>query len=375
MCIAPILLIFAIFGVEFARAATPANDDWTNATPILSLPFSDTVDIKEATNEVTFFCFPRPQDVWYAFVPTDNVEIEITTPPDTTQLSVFLNEPTATNVILCDGKWFSRFSVVAGRRYLIRVGRTPDQIYDFITHGIYTSNVVSFSLTRVPDFWSAAIVKTREFHQTGKNDWAKHRVFTFEAYAAFNHRWDSTTVQTLAPRHRPWTLTNLVESPIFSFQRRCSSLEALDRRFPPGVYRFEVDPIADVPNHRMIALPRNDFPAPVRLAAFSTWQHVDSAQEFWFAWYPLKDTDYENLWMIFEIEDTDHRLVFSDRPNEMWPWMDLRSNYSVIPGGTLSPGHRYRGKFTLFRTLRAGTESEPTSYTFTTYTIFPIRTL
>jgi PKD domain-containing protein len=78
-CVASLFLALAIAiaGVTPALAAAPANDDFGSATVIGSLPFSDSVDNTEATEEPgePNSCSSRRQSVWYKFMATSNAVI------------------------------------------------------------------------------------------------------------------------------------------------------------------------------------------------------------------------------------------------------------------------------------------------------------
>ena len=58
-------------------AAVPANDDFTNATPITTLPFTAAVDLSDATvepGEETQICYASSHTVWFSYdVPTAEI--------------------------------------------------------------------------------------------------------------------------------------------------------------------------------------------------------------------------------------------------------------------------------------------------------------
>ena len=66
-----------------AGAAAPLNDDFANASHVdtQSLPFSDTVDVTEATVEADEpqNCYSTSHSVWYTFTPTAEVALDVTT--------------------------------------------------------------------------------------------------------------------------------------------------------------------------------------------------------------------------------------------------------------------------------------------------------
>src|SRR5688500_20132345 len=66
-----------ITGVTPALAAPPANDDFSSAIVIGSLPYSHSVDNTEATLELEEqeSCSVMPQSVWYSFTPISDIVI------------------------------------------------------------------------------------------------------------------------------------------------------------------------------------------------------------------------------------------------------------------------------------------------------------
>ena len=77
--VAILLIVFAmtITGVTPALAAPPANDDFSSAIVIGSLPYSHSVDNTEATLELDEpeSCSAMPQSVWYSFTPISDIVI------------------------------------------------------------------------------------------------------------------------------------------------------------------------------------------------------------------------------------------------------------------------------------------------------------
>src|SRR5436190_1635988 len=74
-----ILAILAL-GAPSVALAAPANDNQANATVISSLPFSDSVDISQATTEFgeTTNC-GATQTVWYAITPSTDGLLKVDT--------------------------------------------------------------------------------------------------------------------------------------------------------------------------------------------------------------------------------------------------------------------------------------------------------
>jgi PKD domain len=80
------ILALAVMALVFsppprANAAPPANDNFTNAVAITSLPFTQAVDNAEATTEPgePGFCGPTSQTLWYSFTPSSDVTVRADT--------------------------------------------------------------------------------------------------------------------------------------------------------------------------------------------------------------------------------------------------------------------------------------------------------
>jgi PKD domain len=79
-------LVFAIAALALAlpsagSAAPPSNDDFANATAVGSLPFSESVDLSEATLENLEpggNCWPLGGSAWYKLEPTQTTRLQIT---------------------------------------------------------------------------------------------------------------------------------------------------------------------------------------------------------------------------------------------------------------------------------------------------------
>ena len=76
------LALFMLCLVPAASAASPANDDFDNATTITALPASVSVDMTDATaagDDPTLTCNPDtpPFTVWYAYTPPTNMRLKL----------------------------------------------------------------------------------------------------------------------------------------------------------------------------------------------------------------------------------------------------------------------------------------------------------
>jgi hypothetical protein len=144
------LAAIAIASPSTALAAPPANDNFASATVISSLPFSDSVDITEATAEPgeTQFCDLPFHTAWYSFTPTVRTAIRADlagSSADDGRLAVY--EPVAPGFdglqrVTCVGLGNSAlFLARAGTTYYIQVGQP------FFGSG---SGILSVNLQEIP---------------------------------------------------------------------------------------------------------------------------------------------------------------------------------------------------------------------------------
>lgn len=113
-----------------ALAVAPPNDNFANATPIVALPFHDSLDTSEATTEDTDpDCFGNGHTVWYSFTPGVDLTIAANTFGSVfdTTLSVYTGTAGALEQVACNddsGSLQSRivFPATAGTTYFLMVG-------------------------------------------------------------------------------------------------------------------------------------------------------------------------------------------------------------------------------------------------------------
>ena len=110
-----VLAVSLVFGASPAPAAPPANDEFSSATVIPALPYSDVVDTSEATSSPDDpDCFPGSPTVWYAFTPATDMRVSANTVGsdfDTT-LAVVTGSPGAFTVVACNDDFGSLQSAV-----------------------------------------------------------------------------------------------------------------------------------------------------------------------------------------------------------------------------------------------------------------------
>ena len=110
----PLIAALALAAVAFPAAALgapPGNDDFGNAAPISSLPFSDSQTIDEATTESgePQYCYYDSQSVWYAITPSSDTAVAV----DPSGSNYY---DTTINVYRQDGAGFGGLNVLAAPR-------------------------------------------------------------------------------------------------------------------------------------------------------------------------------------------------------------------------------------------------------------------
>ena len=124
-------LALSLSGVTLALAAPPANDNFASAVAILSLPFTATVDITDATHEQDepeFCTFPDKRTVWYSFSPTENLAVQADTLGSavTGDVTVWLASGPGfgdLNFLGCStGSFSTNLFLEAGNTYYLQVG-------------------------------------------------------------------------------------------------------------------------------------------------------------------------------------------------------------------------------------------------------------
>ena len=89
-----------------ASAASPSNDDISNATVIASLPFRDVVDLSAATWDFTAdtsYCSGQANSVWYSFTPASSQQVAFDPSPSNQiiAIDVFAGSPGELSFIGC----------------------------------------------------------------------------------------------------------------------------------------------------------------------------------------------------------------------------------------------------------------------------------
>ena len=125
------VLVLLWLKVSTANAAPPLNDTVASVTIIPGLLFRDFLDVSQATTALDDpDCFGQGATVWYAFTPTQDMDIDANTygsKYDTTLL-VYTGSPGALNQIACNDNGSSglpsqvRYSAISGQTYSFMVG-------------------------------------------------------------------------------------------------------------------------------------------------------------------------------------------------------------------------------------------------------------
>src|SRR5436190_22652835 len=126
----PLIAALALAAVAFpatALAAPPANDDFAVATPISSLPFSESVNTVEATSEPgePGGCSNGSVTVWYAFTPSTDGAFRVDTGASNYTNVIDVYSGSSLNALTFVGCGYSfqpvTFHATSGTTYYIQV--------------------------------------------------------------------------------------------------------------------------------------------------------------------------------------------------------------------------------------------------------------
>ena len=159
------VLILALSGVKPAYAAPPTNDNFADALVVSSLPFSDVVDITEATTEPNE---PQPgnyspQTVWYSFTPAAHAVVRADTAGSNfdTNLSIYQAGGAGIGdlIFVSTASWGSSitFNVQAGITYYFQAG----SMYN--VNGVLHFNLQAILPPANDDFANAMIITSLPF--------------------------------------------------------------------------------------------------------------------------------------------------------------------------------------------------------------------
>src|SRR5262249_37836323 len=126
------LVAGALFVPATASAAPPTNDDFANATVISSLPFSDTVDVTDATSQASEPNCTSPPDsrsAWYDYTPAADQTVRLdATGQSSTTLSVYTGSDVSSLSGVTGCAYFGQpifLSAKGGTTYHIRMAAFP----------------------------------------------------------------------------------------------------------------------------------------------------------------------------------------------------------------------------------------------------------
>jgi hypothetical protein len=122
-------LLLVCLASSASAFAAPANDDLRAATVVPGLPFSDTVDMTDATieSDEPQFCNWSDQTVWYAFTPTHDgtLAVAASSPSAFTQITAYRADgsgPGGLSILSCENTPGVKtvFAVQAGTTYYVQ---------------------------------------------------------------------------------------------------------------------------------------------------------------------------------------------------------------------------------------------------------------
>ena len=126
-----VLLVALIVPVTGALAAPPANDDFSSAVGITTLPYSNVVLTNEATSDATDpNCFGGARTVWYSLSAAEDARISVDTLESNydTTIGIYTGAEVALTEVACNDnfgygkKSLVRFDAHVGTTYHIMVG-------------------------------------------------------------------------------------------------------------------------------------------------------------------------------------------------------------------------------------------------------------
>jgi hypothetical protein len=127
------VLSLLVFPLPPASAAAPSSDDFNNATEIVSLPFSESIDPSEATaaSDDPYGCSNNYRTVWYRLTPASAARIVLSTDdyPYATAMSVWTGSRGSLAQVACSHMTYppasyTSFNAVAGQTYYIMLSGT-----------------------------------------------------------------------------------------------------------------------------------------------------------------------------------------------------------------------------------------------------------
>jgi hypothetical protein len=103
--VSSVVMAVSLLTASVAHGAPPSNDDFTSATPVTALPFTDTTDTTESTSSPNDpDCFAGTHTVWYVYTAPTDMRIVVDTAGsqfDTT-LAVVTGSPGEFELIGCN---------------------------------------------------------------------------------------------------------------------------------------------------------------------------------------------------------------------------------------------------------------------------------
>jgi PKD domain len=167
-----LVFVFAALALALpsaGSAAPPSNDDFANATAVGSLPFSESVDLSEATLE-SFEpnpgnCWPLGGSAWYKLEPAQATRLQITSSASFGRVVNVYRQTGAglggLSFIACGYDANATPQLDGGSTYYVQVGQTP----------WYSGGALDLSLTVIPppandDFANAAGVGSVPYSDT-----------------------------------------------------------------------------------------------------------------------------------------------------------------------------------------------------------------
>lgn len=349
-----------VFSLSQSSVEIPVNDEFTNATPILSLPFIETLNTSVATVKGDWFCQSATRTIWYSFTPDADTTLELTTDGSDFEatVAVYTGSPSEFSLRHCAFRKV-RFRATGGLTYYFQAG----------TWSGSGSNLV-FSISETVDATGFSISKSHLHIQRSPEARGRFLAGVFQVEVSATGEGDVAFASLLYPSGREETLPS-VSSTRFSTSANYSRRRLLARELPSGNYVFTIGATHDGTNMITIPLPQDSFPNVPRLVNWRAAQNISTAHPFTLVWDPMHPIYVSDAIQVEVLVAGANSTVF--RSDALSP----HATSFEIPAGTLNTSRRYFGVVYFVRNAVMNTNDYPGATgeaVFVTATGFPMVT-
>jgi hypothetical protein len=155
----------------------------------------------------------------------------------------------------------------------------------------------------------------------------------------------------------------------FRFYNGAVTAQALNLRYPPGIYRFTLHSLITGESRYNVPLYDDDYPPAPKVTNYTAAQQIDPARDFTLRWTDFTGGDVREVWVQIAVA-TNGQVVFAPPP------LDGGATSVVVPAGTLEPETNYQALLTFRRYTHAdfGTTLPSVYAGFEANNLLPLRT-